>query len=99
MASAPTDEIGALYRQARQDGGPALIGRVIRGGRVTAVILADRSVWMKRALEVRKDLLLAYLRDRRVRADQVAIIDQFKDPLVEYAVRNLGARVTYREDE
>ncbi len=86
-------------RQARADGGPALIGRVIRGGRVTAVILADRSGWVKRALEVRKEQLLSFLQVHDVKADQVAIIDQFKDPLVEYAVLNLGARVTYREDE
>ncbi len=99
MAPAPADEIGALCRQARQDGGPALIGRLIRGGKVTAVILADHSPWMKRALELRKAELLAYLQEHGVKADQVAIMDQFKDPLVEYAVRNLGARVTYREDE
>ncbi len=86
-------------RQARQDGGPALIGRVIRGGRVTAVILADPSGWVKRALEMRKEHLLSFLQDHNIRADQVAIMDQFKDPLVEYAVRNLGGRVTYREDE
>ncbi len=86
-------------RQARRDGGPALIGRVIRRGKVTAVVLADRSGWIKRALEMRKGHLLSFLQDHNIQADQVAIIDQFKDPLVKYAVRNLGARVTYREDE
>ncbi len=99
MAPTPADEIGPLMRQARADGGPALIGRVIRGSKVTAVILADRSGWVKRALEMRKRQLLSFLQDHNIQADQVAIIDQFKDPLVEYAVLNLGARVTYREDE
>ncbi len=98
MAQAPTDEIRALVRQARKDGGPAVIGRIYRGGRLTAVILADRNPWIKRALEMRKDKLLAFLRAQRP-VDAVAIIDQFKDPLVEFAVRELGARVTYREDE
>ncbi len=95
---AQADEIRALVRQARQDGGPAVIGRIYRGGKLTAVVLADRNPWIKRALELRKDKLLAFLQAHRP-VDAVAVIDQFKDPLVEYGVRELGARVTYREDE
>ncbi len=98
MAPAPTDEIRALIRQARQDGGPAVIGRIYRGGRLTAVVLADRNPWIRRALELRKDKLLAFLQAQRP-VDAIAIIDQFKDPLVEFAVHELGARVTYREEE
>ncbi len=95
---AQADEIRALVRQARQGGGPAVIGRIYRGGKLTAVVLADRNPWIKRALELRRDKLLAFLQAQRP-VDAVAVIDQFKDPLVEFAVRELGARVTYREDE
>ncbi len=76
-----------------------MVGHVIRGSEVTAVILADRSRWTERALELRKDSLLAFLQGHGVQANRVAFIAGFQDPLIEYVVRHLGARVTYREDE
>ncbi len=88
-------ELDALFKQARIDGKSPVIDTMEKDGSTIAILFTDKPFVFRALKRTRQTDLKEYLHANYFTLfDKVIVIDRFNDPIIKFAVLQLGAVIS-----